>query len=200
MLSAGLGLWLPEGRPLIGSVSVGGSIEQMRMDVDVVPSEVANVMREPLDHISERCRPVDDSIGYKTLHDAVIVAENICASLLRYVEPENLFFIFGQTIQSIGYAPIRLPLTPPLFAESEYIGGNGYCEQRDSNNEDQTKNRAVVLCKLKHSDELTKLLVGKKQEGRPGTKGNEGTWRELQEFNKRLGDFSGRHIERPNSD
>ena len=108
-----MGLWLPIRLPFVSAVGVGGSFEQMRMYVEVIPREVADVMREPFEHISVRCRLVNDSVGYETLYDAIIVAEDIGASLLRNVEPENLLFIFGQAIQSIGYAPIEVSLPPP---------------------------------------------------------------------------------------
>ena len=168
------------------------------MYVEVIPREVADVMREPFKHIPERGRLVNDSIGYETLHDAIIVAEDIGASLFRNVEAENLLFIFGQTIQSIGYAPIEATLPPPTFHEGNSVAGHGNHKQGASNNEGKPKHRAVVLCKLKHSDELQKYLVGKEKNSRHDTKRYEITWSELQELKKRLYGVSD-HIERPNA-
>ena len=65
------------------------------MHVEVIPSDVANVMREPIKHIPERSRTIDDSLGYEFLNDAIINSESIGARLLREVVPENLLFIFG---------------------------------------------------------------------------------------------------------
>lgn len=168
------------------------------MYVQVIPSEVADIMSEPLENIAERCRLKNDAIGFESLHDAVIVAENISASLLLYVEPENLLFIFGETIQSTDYAPIELPFSPPSLSESEYISKHGNSEKSNSNYESQPKNRPVILCKLKHPNELEKLLADKKQKGRYDTERYEVTWCEFQELKNSLGDFSSLHIETPN--
>lgn len=167
------------------------------MNVEVIPREVADVMREPLKHISERGGLVNDSIGYETLHDAIIVAENVGASLLRYVEPENLLFIFGQTIQSIAYAPIEAPLTPPALDDGDSLDSNGNGEQGTGNNQSKPKHRAVALCELKHSDELEKILAGKQKSGSHDTQRYEVAWSELQELKKGLCGFS-KHITRPN--
>ena len=197
MLSDVLGLALPIRLPLVGSISIGGSFEQMRVYVEVIPREIVDVMRAPLKHIAERCQSVNDSIGYETLNDAIIVAENIGTGLLRYVEPENLLFVFGQTMQSISYVPIETPLSPPPFCDGNSIGGNGDSEQSNGNNKGKPKHRAVVLCKLKHSDELEKFIAGKEKKGGHDTKRYEIAWSELQELKKRLRGFSD-HDERPN--
>lgn len=96
----------------------------MRVYVEVIPRKVVDVVRKPFNHISERGGTVNDSIGYETLHDTIVVAEDISASLLRNVEPENLLFIFGQTIQAIGYALIEAPLTPPTFNDGNPVSTN----------------------------------------------------------------------------
>ena len=156
-----------------------------------------NVMREPFKHISDRCRLINDSVRYETLYDAIIVAEDISASLLHNVEPENLFFIFGQTIQSLGYAPIETPCLSRSFDERNSVGDHGNGEQRNSNYKGKPKHRAVVLCKLKNSNELEKVLAGKENNGSHDTKCYDIAWSELQELKESLGGFS-KHIERPN--
>ena len=170
----------------------------MLVCVEIIPSEVADVMREPVKNAPERGGLVNDAIGFETLYDAVLNAECVGARVLRYVEAENLLFIFGQTIQSLGYAPIEAPLAPPPFDEGDSVGGDGHGEEGGSDNESKPKHRAVVLCKLKYSDELEKFLAGKEQNGSHDTKRYEIAWSELQELKKCLGDFSSGHIERPN--
>src|SRR5882724_1311088 len=169
----------------------------MRMFVETIPSIVANVMREPFKNITKRCGLINDASGYESLYNAILNTKHICARILRDIEPENLLFIFGQTIQSIGYAPIGLPFPPPTFNEGKRISENGDYEQYNCNNEDKPKNRAVILCKLKYTDELEKFLIGKKQEGSYDTKRYEITWSELQKLEERLGHF-GDHIGVPN--
>ena len=170
----------------------------MQVCVEIIPSEVADVMREPVENASKRCGLVNDAIGFETLYDAVLNAECVGARVLHYVEAENLLFIFGQTIQSLGYAPIETPLAPPPFYEGDSIGGDGHGEEGSSDNESKSKHRAIFLCKLKDSNEFEKFLAGKEQNGSHDTKRYEIAWSELQELKKRLGDFSSGHSERHN--
>lgn len=167
------------------------------MYVEIIPSEIADVMRESFEHVAERSRLINDTIGYETLHDAIIVAENIGTRLLCYVEPQDLFFVFGQTVQSLGYAPIEFPLAPPRFNEREYVRKSGYGEEGNSNNEGKPKHGAVVLCKLKYADELEKFLSDKEQEGSHNSKSYKIAWCELQELKKSFGYFRN-HIDMPN--
>jgi hypothetical protein len=146
--------------PFVVSVGVSGSFEQMRMYVEVIPSDVADVMRNPVEDISERSRSINDSFGYEPLNDAIINAERAGACSFGEVVPENLLFVFGQTIQSIGYASMNLPVTTPPLYEGTTIGGKRHSEKTTGNNKDKPKHRAIVLCKLKDSNELEKVLIG----------------------------------------
>lgn len=195
--TAGLGLGLPIRLPFVGSVGVCGAVEQMRMYLEVIPRELVDVMREPFESVTHRSGQVNDAASFESLHDAIVDAERVCASVLRDVVPENLLFIFGQTVQALLDTPIPAPPDPPLFYESDAVASNGNHEQGDGDNKGKPKHRAVVLCKLKHSDELEKFLFGKEKKGGHDTQRYEIAWSELQELKKRLGGFS-EHSERPN--
>lgn len=160
------------------------------MFIEIIPREVANVMRKTANETANGGRTIDDAFGYETLNDAIIDAEKIGARLLREVVPENLFFIFGQTIQSLGYAPIALSPVPPLIDEGDSIARYGNGEKSACNNKSESKYRAIVLCKLKHADELEKYLAGKKKDGGHDTQCYEIAWSELQELKKSLSSFS----------
>lgn len=153
--------------------------------VEIIPREIADVIRKSSD-ASYRCGSINDSIGYETLNDAVIVAEKVGSRFMPDVEPENLLFFFGKTVQSLNYAPIEIPLPPPGFDEAERIIGCGNNEHRYSENQGKAKNRAIILCKLKHSNELEKFLAGKEKNCGYHTKCYEITWRELQELKNNL--------------
>lgn len=192
----GLGNLLPP-RPLVGSVGVGSSIEKVLMFVEIIPGVLADVMREPFESIAHRSGQVNDAIGFESLHDAIVDAERICTGVLRDVEPQNLLFIFGQTLQSLCYAAIASPPEPPLLYEGDTVADNGHHKECSGDDKDKPKHRAVVLCKLKHSDELEKFFAGKEQEGGHDSKRYEVAWSELQELKKRLSGFSD-HGKRPN--
>jgi len=155
-------------------------------------------MREPLNHITERCGLVNDAIGLKSLYNAIFNAEHVGSRILRDIEPENLFFIFGQAMQSIGHAPIEVTFSKPTFNEGKNVSRNRHNEQRNSNDEGKPKHRTVILRELKYTDKLEKLLIGKKQECGHDAKRYEVAWSELQELKKRLCNF-GDHIKMPNS-
>lgn len=157
--------------------------------VEIIPREVADVMRKSFNEISDSGGSVNNPIGYETLYDAIIVAEDVGSRLMRYVEPENLLFIFGKTIQSIGYAPIEDPLTPPALDEVYSVDSNGNSKKGTGGNQSKAKNRAIILCKLKSSNELEKFLSGKEKACGHNAKCYEITWRELQDLKKYLRDF-----------
>ena len=166
--------------------------------MEIIPSEVANVMREPLKDIAERCGLINDAVGFESLHDAVFNAEHIGASIVGDVEPENLLFIFGQTIQSLGYAPIDAPMPPPFINERNYVGEQRDNKERNGNNKGKPKNRAIVLCKLRYANTLKELGTWKEKGGRHYPERYEITWSELQKLKECLGDLGGDHFKRPN--
>ena len=169
------------------------------MYVEIIPREVADVMREPL-MASEKCGLINDSFGFESLHDAILNAEHIGSRVLGYVEPENLFFIFCQTVQSLGHATIKCPPTPPLFDERDCIGGHRDGKKRNGDDKGKPKHRAVVLCKLRDADTLKELAIWKKEDCRYYAERYEIAWREVQELKKCFYDLGGDHFKRPNND
>ena len=75
--------------------------EQLRITVDVIPCEIAEIMRKPLKDVPDVRRAIDNSIGYKTLNDAIINSEDIRAGILREVKPENLLFVFSHVLKAL---------------------------------------------------------------------------------------------------
>jgi len=166
--------------------------------VEIIPREVADVMREPFKNITERSGLENNAIGFKSLNDAIFNAEHIGSRILGEVKAENLLFIFGQTMESIGYVPIELSPPPPFFDEADYIGGNRDNKKRHGDNKGKAENRAIILCKLCNADLLKELATWEKEDSRHNAERYEITWREFQELKKRLGDFGGDHLKLPN--
>lgn len=198
VLMASLGAFLPIVRPLIRSVGVGGSFEQVRVFVEIIPREVADVVREPFESITHRRRPANDAVGSETLNDTIVDAERVCASIFRDVIPENLLFIFCQTLESLCYAPIPALPDPPCLYESEGFCGDSCREQSTCHNERKAQQGAVVFCKLRYPDTLKKLALWKEKDCRHYAKRYEITWREPQEFKECFGDVGGDHLKTPN--
>jgi len=180
---------LPQRLPFVRPVCISAPVEEVLLHVEIIPREVADIMRKPFNNISDGCCPVNDALGYETLYNAIIEAESIGASLLGEVIPENLFFIFGQTIESLGYAPIEFPLSPPFFNERVCTCEERNKGERNGHNKDKSNNRAVVLCKLKHPYLLEELFACKEQKPRHNHESYKISWGELQKLKKRLCDF-----------
>ncbi|GAB5605379.1 hypothetical protein TK5_14590 [Sideroxyarcus sp. TK5] len=169
------------------------------MYVEIIPCEVANVMREPFKNITERGRLENDAIGFESLNDAIFNAKHIGSRILGKVKAENLLFIFGQTMESIGYAPIEISPSSPFFYKVDYIGGNRDDKKRHGDNKGKAENRPIILCKLRNADLFKELATWKKKDSSHNSERYEITWRELQELKKRLCDFGGDHLKLPNS-
>jgi hypothetical protein len=180
-------------RPFVGSTNFGFPDQQVLMFVEVIPREVTDVVRKTLNNITNRGGLIDDAFGYETLNHAVIEAENVGTSLVGYVKTENLLFIFGQTIQSLRYSPIEVPFYTQFLDGVDDLYCHGHNKHCARDNQGQPQARAVVLCKLKHANELELFLAGKEKKGGYGTKSYQITWGELQDLKKRLCGSFGKH-------
>lgn len=180
---------LPQGRSFICPICVGIPFEQMRMYVEIIPSEVADVMREPLKYASEVSRSINDSCGYESLNSAVLDAELIAARLFGEVIPENLLFVFGQTIQSLSHFEIKFPLSPPISYERKCVCKNRHKKKRHCDDEDKSNNRAIILCKLKDAQLFKDFFTAKEQKGSNDAECYEISWSEFQELKERLCKF-----------
>ena len=126
----------------------------MTIFIEIIPRGIADVVRESIKHIAVGGTPVNDAIGYKSIDNAIVYSEVVAFGLLRYVKPENLFFIFGE-----GEQFILDILSRPLYVKPSTNGVPGiddevYYDYDPRDNKDTAENRAVVICKVKE----TKLL------------------------------------------
>ncbi len=158
---------------------------------------MCNKARKPFKNITERGGLENDAIGFESLNNTIFNAEHIGARIHYEVKAENLLFIFCQTMESIGYALIVISPSSPFFDEADYIGGDRDNKKRHCDNKRQTESRAIILCKLRNADLLEELATWEKEYGCYNSKCYKITWGELQEFKKRLYDFSGDHLKLP---
>ncbi len=122
--------------------------------IEIIPSGIADIVRESIKHIAVRGRPVDDAVGYKAIDNAIIDSEVIASGLLGYVKPENLFFIFGEGEQFILDILSRPLYVKPPTNGVPCIDDEVYYDYDPGDNKYAAKNRAVVICKV----EKTKLF------------------------------------------
>ena len=72
--------------------------------VEIIPSQLIDVVAKPLDQIALTGRAIDNSFAYQSINDAIVHAERIGFALLGNVIPENLFFFFSESVQGLGEA------------------------------------------------------------------------------------------------
>jgi hypothetical protein len=132
---------------------------------------------------------IDNTIGYQSLHYAITKAERTGAGILRYVEPQNLLFFFGQTIQALFSAPMDLNLGPQFLGERKQIINKHYNDNCCGNDKDKSNNRAFIFCKFIDTDFTEKFFTEKKHRCRNNAEYYEVTWSELKEIKKASDDF-----------
>ena len=168
---------MPSVRP-----SYCGFPQKRAMTIDVFPSEVRNLVRKCVSDVAIPDAG-DDSIGFKTLDDAIAGAEVVCSRVLEYVEPQDLFLIFSEDLQSILHAFFECK-----SAHRFLYPYRKYCKDEDSREyEDGTSNHgSVIFFKLLDAKDLEPFF-GEKHYCRTGCKkGYKVTWSELQELKERF--------------
>ena len=120
--------------------------------IEIIPRGIADIVRESIQHTTAGCSAVDNALGYKTINHAIVDLEVITSSLLGYVKPKNLFFIFGE-----GEKFILDILSRPMYLDSPsdglpYIDGEVYYDYDPGKNKNATEDRAVVICKIEDAE------------------------------------------------
>jgi len=178
----------------IGVVGSGRTIENLRIYVDIIPHEVSNIMRHSFDDAAVNCRLVDDAVGYETSHDAILNAEQIGASILNDVIPQNLLLVFGQTLQSLDDALVEFPLPPESLDPIKPPTAESYQQKDNRGQKKNPKNCAVILCKLRKPESLLELRAAKKYEARHQSDCYKVTWCELHSLKDALYDSVGHGV------
>ena len=171
----------------VGSIEVGTSGEEIRVFVETIPCDRSYFKWDPVKKASRAPRSIDYSLGYETIGDAILGAEDVGRTLLLYVEPENLLFCFCQTFQSLVHA---IDLFVPFPSDSEPAPNSGQQrggQKRQGQDENEANPRAIVLCKVVYSENLKEVFSAEQQKGSGQTERYEITWPELQKLKKSLG-------------
>lgn len=162
----------------------------MLIYIEIIPRKITDIVREPLKHIADIGGPKNDACGYKTLDDAVINSENVALGLMRNVIPENLLFVFSQTVEAIRHAIVEFPPPPPSFNKICCFGNDSYSKKRRGEDENSANNRAIILCKVVNSDMFCDSFWTEKKKGSSTAERYEISWRELQKFKNMLNECS----------
>ena len=171
---------------LVSSHNRCGAFEQVRVYVQVIPRHLTDVIRKPIDHISDLGNSMDDAYGCQTIHDAIINAEAVASGIADDVMPQNLLLVLAENVQALrdGLKCFALPPSAlePIYPATCYPNE----DQRDRRQEKNPENRAIILCKFSKSKSLAESIAAENQH--PCYKSNryEIAWSELEEFKKWL--------------
>jgi len=173
-------------RAFIGSRKSRRPIKKVLIYVEIIPGEIADVVSKPIKDMSHLGRLANDAIGYELLRDAIANAQVVSSRLLQEIIPENLLFVFGQTVQSLQCALREFADQYSVSYPAQDCYGPIYSEQDADDNQEQGEMRAIILCKLINAKELEPLIGSENKKGGDNSKRYEITWCEFQEIQKRL--------------
>ena len=152
--------------------------------MEIIPSELRNIERKPIYNITHRRSTIDNMFGYETLHDAILVSQDIGASFLSDVVPQNLLFIFSQCMKPLLDLRLDAFKHPPFLDFIDEYEKNAREEKDYRGEKENTNNFAIVLCKLKYSNQFEKLLRYKEKRSSDTDERCCVSWSELEKFKK----------------
>lgn len=166
----------------ISPVSIGLPFEKPRVYVEIIPSKFRDIVSESFKHVPHLCRAIDDMCGYQTLDAAIVNSELIGTRLLRYVIPENLLFIFCESVESFNDFLFDFPFEDEFLDESTSFKKHGDYPNAKRSQECCADPRAVVFCKIKRSNSFEEFFGAEKKKSTEKGNRYEVTWGELQEL------------------
>lgn len=193
----------PYTAPLVGSVGVGVPVEEFNIFVEILPREVGDIVGKTFEQISHARGAVNYSVGYESVHDAVIDLERVGTGVLRHVESENLLLVFCKTLKAVNdflLRPFYLPL-PRVVGDEKVFQPDAarHYDNRSRNEKCCAKPRAIILCKFSKAESFEEAIACKQDEAGRDCDYREVTWGESKELRRRCGNRVD-HFFRENTD
>lgn len=149
--------------PLVGAIRVGCSMEQFRLFVECLPSNLIDVERKSLNKTAHLSGSENYTAGGQTLHNTIRQAQDICARFQGDVVPQNLFFIFGECAQTLVKLALELPAVQKFSGFDLGPVGCVDSQQSAAQQEPNANAWAVVLCHIDDAQPL-RQICGRKQD------------------------------------
>ena len=166
-------------------VGVGCPVKKIFVCLEILPSEFRDVVSQ-VKWVPVGGRPVNESAGYESVHDAVVDAEFVGLTFRSYVKSENLFFVFGETVKSLQREFMKFCESHSIPYNAANIYGPVYDEQTDCSDERQTEPLAIVLCKVTDAKAVRKAFGKDQEQTAKQTDCCQVSWCELQGFENML--------------
>jgi hypothetical protein len=137
---------------IVRSAGIGSAIQQTLVAVEILPREIRDVVSKfQIQSADSICR-INETFGYKSTNDAIVNAQNVGLRFLKNVKPENLFFFFGETVESLRCAFSDFCNNHLIPYPTDDWYAPIYHEQSYKYNKSAPNILAVVLCKITNSD------------------------------------------------
>lgn len=165
---------------LVGSVVIGRPVQEFRVFVEVIPSDIADIVCKPLKHVSHTRSAINDSVGYESIDDAIINSERIGLALRGVVKAENLFFVFGESVQFLRDALFRFLESRSIPYNSADLYAPVNSKESDRCEERETNPLAVVLCQVSNAESIGKAVRCEQHQAGKDADSCQISWSELQ--------------------
>jgi hypothetical protein len=174
---------------IVRSTEISSSVQQTLVAIKIIPSEISDIVSKLQILSSEGIGRINNTCGYKSPNDTIIEAQNVGSRFLKNIKPENLFFFFGETVESLQSAFCDFCNNHLIPYPLGYCYAPLYDEQSYQYNESKPNILAVVLCKIINADSFQKTFFAEQQKGGSSCKCYEVSWSELQDLQKNIRDF-----------
>ena len=147
----------------ISPIKVSFPIEKPKVYVEIIPSQLINIVSKPFDQVSLVSSPENNTLGYQAINDAVIDAQHIGFALLAEVIPEDLFFFFGETVQALqdAFFSFNSERYIPYNHTDFYAPVNN--DKGRSCNKSNAKPLAIILCKVVNTECFRNIIFDKQK-------------------------------------
>ena len=186
-----MSLALPPVVTLVRSVCIGGAVQDSRLFVEYIPSNLAHVVRESLDGITHVGSPPNDALISQPLNNAIVDAQLVGARLMDYVEPQNLLFVFSESAHALAYMPLELPTAYRAAEQLERPATDTNTQQRNDTNKPDANARAVVFCYVSDADYFQQVCRGEQEASQHKANCYQVAWSELEHIKRSFQNFSG---------
>ena len=162
--------------------------------IEIIPRNITDIVSKSLYSIPKGSGYKDNEFGFKSFNDAIINAQNIGFCLIENIKPENLLFVFSETMEGFFYSFRDFCIKHSISYPMNNWYASVYRKQRYSNNQNKTEMCAIILCKIVNIQFFQEIFIPKQQKGGGDSKCYEITWGELQTVQEKLYESTSNHF------
>lgn len=165
---------------------VGFPVQYGWVLIEILPSEFMYIIGKYQTHLACVRRAVDDAVGFQSVYDAVITAEEIAARLFNKVKPENLLFFFGEHTEPLQTKFLQLARPEPPASLACQPAAAPHADGDGGKQEQRTEPVAVIFCKIQKGEPLQKFFGSEQRRAGKNGEYYQVTWREFQQIRQTI--------------